>query len=71
MLPTSPRRPSREEIAARAVADRDPHVIKLAKVALVEEQRTTDALYRYTAAHAVGLTPPLRQVVGRAVAPSC
>ncbi len=47
--------PSREEIAVRAIADRDPHVIKLANVALVEEQRTTDPLYRYTAAHAVSL----------------
>ncbi len=63
--------PSREEIAERAIVDRDPHVIKLANVALVEEQRTADPLYHDTAAHAVSLAPPPRQAVGRAARPSC
>lgn len=49
------RLPTRESIAERAIADRDPHVIKLANVALVEEERTADPLYRYAAARVVGL----------------
>lgn len=47
--------PDRAEIAHTAVQDRDPHVIKLANVALVEEERTGDPLYRYLAAHVVHL----------------
>lgn len=50
-------------IVERAVADHDPHVIKLADVALVEEQRTFDQLYRYSAARVVGLVPPGRPTV--------
>jgi hypothetical protein len=50
--------PSRGEIARRAIADRDPHVIKLANVALNEEERTADPLYRYAAARVVGLVRP-------------
>jgi hypothetical protein len=49
--------PTREHIAELAISDRDPHVIKLANVALAEEARTGDALYRYSAARAVGLVP--------------
>ncbi len=49
--------PTREHIAERAITDRDPHVIKLANVALVEETRTGDPLYRYSAARVVGLVP--------------
>ena len=49
--------PSRQVIAERAIADHDPHVIKLADVALVEEARTDDPLYRYNAARVVGLLP--------------
>ncbi len=55
--------PSRSEIAVLAIADRDPHVIKLANVALVEEERTTDLLYRFAAAHVVGLVPSAREVI--------
>jgi hypothetical protein len=47
--------PTRSAIAERAIRDHDPHVIKLANVALVEEERTGDALYRYSAARVVGL----------------
>jgi hypothetical protein len=47
--------PDRNAIAERAIADDDPHVIKLANVALVEEARTSDLLYRYAAARVVGL----------------
>lgn len=47
--------PDRDAIAERAIADRDPHVIKLANVALVEETRTADLLYRYAGARVVGL----------------
>ena len=47
-------------MAERAVADRDPHVIKLANVPLIEGQRTTDPLYHYLAAHAVGPSVGLR-----------
>jgi len=47
--------PPRDDIAERAIHDRDPHVIKLANVALVEEERTSDPLYRYVAARVVGL----------------
>lgn len=50
--------PSRQEIAERAVHDHDPHVVKLADVALVEEERTGDPLYRRAAARVVGLVPP-------------
>ena len=49
--------PMREDIAERAISDRDPHVIKLANVGLAEETRTGDPLYRYSAARAVGLVP--------------
>ncbi len=61
------RLPERDAIAERAVADRDPHVIKLANVALVEEDRTSDPLYRYAAARVVGLVadpPPSRAGAG-------
>lgn len=47
--------PDRADIEARAVADDDPHVIKLANVALVEEVRTGEPLYRFIAARVVGL----------------
>jgi len=47
--------PTREQIAERAINNRDPHVIKLANVALAEETRTGDLLYRYNAARVVGL----------------
>jgi hypothetical protein len=47
--------PSREAIAERAIRDHDPHVVKLANVALVEEARTGDLLYRHSAARVVGL----------------
>lgn len=47
--------PSRDQIAELAIADRDPHVIKLAEVALAEEARTADPLYRFAAARVVGL----------------
>lgn len=59
----SPSLPSRAEIAERAIADRDPHVIKLANVALVEESRTTDPLYRFAAARVVGLVPAARALL--------
>ena len=49
--------PTSEHIAERAISDRDPHVIKLANAALVEEARTGDPLYRYSAARVVGLVP--------------
>lgn len=49
--------PRRELITERAIGDRDPHVIKLANVALAEEERTADPLYRYSAARVVGLLP--------------
>ena len=42
--------PDRATIAERAVASTDAHVIKLADVALSEEDRTGDPLYRYLAA---------------------
>lgn len=47
--------PSREAIAERAIRDHDPHVVKLTNVALVEEERTGDPLYRHSAARVVGL----------------
>lgn len=47
--------PTRTTIEVRAVADDDPHVIKLANVALAEERRSGDRLYRYVAARVVGL----------------
>lgn len=47
--------PSREAIADRAIHDHDPHVVKLANVALIEEQRTADPLHRHSAARVVGL----------------
>lgn len=50
--------PSRDLIAERAVADHDPHVIKLANVALAEEERTGDPLNRYVGARVVGMAPP-------------
>ncbi len=49
--------PSRDEVAERAVAATDPHHIKLADVALTEELRSGDPLYRYVAAKVVGLVP--------------
>ncbi|MDQ2648981.1 MAG: questin oxidase family protein [Actinomycetota bacterium] len=52
--------PAGEAIAARAVVARDPHMIKLANVALVEAARTGDPLYRFLAARVVGLTDPTR-----------
>lgn len=51
------RLPSRERIAERAIGDGDPHVIKLADVALAEEERTSDPLYRVAAGRIVGLLP--------------
>jgi hypothetical protein len=58
------RLPSRARIAELATADRDPHVIKLADVALAEERRTADPLYRYAAARVVGLVPRATEFVG-------
>jgi hypothetical protein len=55
--------PAPAEIASQAIADDDPHVIKLANVALVEGQRTGDRLYRFVAAHIVGLVPAARDAV--------
>jgi hypothetical protein len=49
--------PSAAAIAASAIADLDPHVVKLVNVALVEEARTGDPLYRYAAARVTGLVP--------------
>ena len=46
--------PTVELIVRRAVASPDPHVIKLANTALVEEERTSDPLYRLIAARVVG-----------------
>src|SRR5919106_4232564 len=57
--------PSRALVAERAIGDRDPHVVKLTNVALAEEERTSDALYRYAAARVVGLVPPAHQLVER------
>jgi hypothetical protein len=59
------RLPSRANIAELAIADRDPHVIKLADVALAEEVRTADPLYRYAAARVVGLAPQAEELAGR------
>lgn len=42
--------PDRATIIEDAIASTDPHVIKLADVALTEEDRTGDPLYRYLAA---------------------
>lgn len=47
--------PSRETIAEQAIRNHDPHVVKLVNVALVEEDRTGDLLYRHSAARVVGL----------------
>jgi hypothetical protein len=55
--------PSPAEIAERAIHDTDPHVIKLANVALVEEERTGDPLYRFAAAHVVGAVPTARDAI--------
>jgi hypothetical protein len=52
--------PSPEAIAAHAIDDLDPHVVKLVNVALVEEARTGDPLYRYAAARVTGLVPRVR-----------
>jgi hypothetical protein len=52
--------PSADAIAERAIADLDPHVVKLSNVALVEEARTGDPLYRYAAARVVDLVPAVR-----------
>jgi hypothetical protein len=49
------RLPDRDAITERAVGSRDPHVIKLANVAMAEEDRTGDSLYRVLAARVVGL----------------
>lgn len=49
--------PAAAEVTERAIASRDPHVIKLANVALVEEARTGDPLYRVVGARVVGLAP--------------
>jgi len=59
----SARLPSVDQIAEAAIADPDPHVIKLANVGLVEEARTGDELYRFAAARAASLVPPARQLV--------
>lgn len=55
--------PDASEITDRAVESTDPHVIKLANVALVEEERTGDPLYRFAAARAVGAVPAARAVL--------
>lgn len=47
--------PTGEEVSTSAIASSDPHVIKLADVALAEERRTHDLLYRHIAARVVGL----------------
>lgn len=47
--------PAPEEIVSSAVTSPDPHVVKLANVALTEEGRTGDRLYRLAAARVVGL----------------
>ncbi len=52
--------PGRDAIIERAVASSDPHVIKLANVALTEEQRADEPLYRLAAARAVGLATTQR-----------
>jgi hypothetical protein len=56
-------RPSRDAITERATRDRDPHVVKLANVALVEEERTGDPLYRFIAARVVDLVPTAREAI--------
>src|SRR5690606_11841817 len=47
--------PDAARIAAAAIDSPDPHVIKLANVALAEEARSGDPLYRYLAARVVRL----------------
>ena len=49
--------PTPETITAHAIDDLDPHVVKLVNVALVEEARTGDPLYRYVAARVTRLVP--------------
>lgn len=49
--------PTPETITAHAIDDLDPHVVKLVNVALVEEARTDDPLYRYAAARVTRLVP--------------
>lgn len=49
--------PATERITAHAIDDLDPHVVKLVNVALAEEARTGDPLYRYAAARVSGLVP--------------
>jgi hypothetical protein len=58
--------PSREVIEERAIRDRDPHVGKLANVALVEEERTGDPLYRFLAARVVDLVASARDAIAAA-----
>ncbi len=58
--------PSRDAITERATHDRDPHVVKLANVALVEEERTGDPLYRFIAARVVDLVPTARDAIAAA-----
>lgn len=55
--------PRRDAITERAIHDRDPHVVKLANVALVEEARTGDPLYRFIAARVVDLVPTARDAI--------
>jgi hypothetical protein len=57
--------PRRAAIEERAIRDRDPHVVKLANVALVEEQRTGDPLYRFIAARVVDLVPTARDALAQ------
>ena len=49
--------PTPDAITVHAIDDLDPHVVKLVNVALVEEARTGDPLYRYAAARVTGLVP--------------
>ena len=56
--------PRRAAIEERAIRDRDPHVVQ-ANVALVEEQRTGDPLYRFIAARVVDLVPTARDALTR------
>ena len=47
--------PSAASIVERAVRSSDPHVVKLSNVALAEEARTGDPLYRLIAGRVVGI----------------
>ncbi|MFP4513196.1 MAG: hypothetical protein ACLFRV_09665 [Acidimicrobiales bacterium] len=47
--------PDRDAVLEHAIGSPDPHVVKLANVAMAEEARTGDLLYRVLAARVVGL----------------